>query len=117
MAEGRSGAKLVLGPDGEPVIRCAPQTRNLAAEPTRFYAEGATLFIPGPGVVNGYARVTVRPVQGRVSALELDVPAGFTVGEVGQGPVGTWRFDQASGRLRVAVEPAQAAAFNFRIEF
>src|SRR5690606_31340427 len=114
---GRSGATLVLGPQGEPVIRFTPRTRDLAAEATRFYAETATVFVPGPGVVTGTARVTVRPVQGRVAALELDVPEGFTVGEVGKGPVGAWSFDPLTRRLKVAVEPAQAEGFAFNVEF
>ena len=113
---GRSGATLVLGPAGASVIRFSPQRRDVAAEATRFYAEMATLYAPGPGVVNGLARVTVRPVQGRVAALELEVPEGFTVGEVAKGPVGAWRFDPATRRLRVAVEPAQAQAFSFTVE-
>lgn len=114
--EGRSGATLVLGPAGAAVIRFSPQRRDVAAEETRFHAETADLYVPGPGVVNGLARVTVRPVQGRVAALELEVPEGFTVGEVARGPVGAWRFDPATRRLRVAVEPAQAQAFSFVVE-
>jgi hypothetical protein len=114
---GRSGATLVLGPAGAPEIRFTPQRRDLSNETTRFYAETSALFVPGPGVVNGYARVTVRPVQGRVASLELDVPEGFTVGEVSQGPAGAWRFDPATRRLQVPVEPAQAEPFGFVVEF
>lgn len=117
LAENRSGATLVLGPQGEPVIRFTPRTRDLSTEATRFYVETATLFTPAPGVVNGTARVTVRPVQGRVDALELDIPEGFTVGEVGKGPVGAWSQDPATRRLRLAVEPAQSGGFAFTVEF
>ncbi len=117
LGEGQSGATLVLGPTGAATIQFTPQKRNLSAEATQFYVETASLFAPGPGVVNGYTRVTVRPVQGRVTALELDVPEGFTVGEVGKGPVGAWRFNPETRRLQVAVEPAQAEAFNFVVEF
>ncbi|MFA6960703.1 MAG: hypothetical protein WC205_08140 [Opitutaceae bacterium] len=117
LPEGKSGATLVLGPAGAPTIQFTQQKRNLSAEATRFYAETATLFVPGPGVVNGYTRVTVRPVQGRVTSLELDVPEGFTVGEVGKGPSGAWRFNPLTRRLTVAVEPAQAEMFAFTVEF
>jgi hypothetical protein len=117
LADGRSGATLVLGPTGAPTIQFTPQKRNLSAEATQFYAETASLFTPGPGVVNGYTRVTVRPVQGRVAALELDVPEGFTVGEVGKGPVGAWRFNPETRRLQVAIEPAQAETFSLVVEF
>jgi hypothetical protein len=116
LGEGKSGATLVLGPSGAAVIHLVAQSRDLAAEATQFYVETANLYVPGPGVVNGYARVTVRPVQGRVTALDLEVPEGFTVGDVGRGPVGAWRFDPVKHRLHVAVEPAQTAAFAFVVE-
>ena len=90
--------------------------RDTAAEPTQFYAEASNLYIPGPGVVDGYTRVTIRPVQGRVSEVDLVVPRGFTVGDVVRGPVGAWRFDPAKRRLHVSVEPAQTAAFRFDVE-
>lgn len=117
LPEGRSGAMLVLAPTGVPTIQFTPQKRNLSAEATRFYAETASLFVPGPGVVNGYTRVTVRPVQGRVTTLELEVPEGFTVGDVGKGPAGAWRFNPLTRRLSVAVEPAQAEIFGLTVEF
>ena len=117
LPEGRSGATLVLGPTGAATIQFTPQKRNLSAEATRFYAETASLFVPGPGVVNGYTRVTVRPVQGRVTTLDLEVPEGFTVGDVGKGPAGAWRFDPLTRRLSVAIEPAQAEIFGFTVEF
>jgi len=64
LGEGRSGATLVLAPLGEPVIKLQPKTRNLAEEKTQFFVEAANLYVPGPGVVNSFARFTVRPVQG-----------------------------------------------------
>ncbi len=116
LGDGRSGATLVLAPQGDPVILLRPKRRNAAGEATQFYAEASNLFVPGPGVVDGYARVTVRPAQGRVSELDLDVPKGFTVGDVSRGPVGAWRFDPQTRRLHVAIEPAQTEAFRFDIE-
>ncbi len=116
LAEGRSVATLVMGPTGAPVINLVAQRRDLSAEVTQFYTEAANLYVPGPGVVNGYTRVTVRPVQGRVSALDLEVPEGFTVGDVGRGPVGAWRFDPEKRRLNVSVEPAQTAVFAIVVE-
>ena len=116
LGDNRSGATLVLAPQGVPTIRLQPRSRNVATEETTFFAEAATLYVPGPGVVNGFARITVRPVQGRVSSLEIDVPPGLTVGEVNRGPVGAWRFDPEKRRLHVAVEPAQTGVFKFDVE-
>lgn len=114
--EGRSGATLVLGAEGEAVIQVKPRRRDLTAEATRFLVETASLYVPGPGVVSGFARVSVRPVQGRVANLELEVPEGFTVSDVARGPVGAWRFDPATRKLRVSLAPAQAEAFSFVVE-
>ncbi len=115
-AAGKSGATLVLAPHTAAYVQLRPRQRDLATEATQFFAETANLYVPGPGVVNGFARVTVRPVQGRVSALELEIPAGLTVGEVARGPVGAWRFDPQTRRLHVAIEPAQSALFHFDVE-
>ena len=116
LGEDRSGATLILAPQGAARITPRPRRRDTSAESTRFYAEAANLYVPGPGAVDGFARVTIRPVQGRVSELDLDVPAGLTVGDVARGPVGAWRFDPKRRRLHVAIEPAQAEAFRFDVE-
>jgi len=112
----QSGAIIVFGPSEEPIIHFNPKRRDAASEVTQFFAEVANLYIPGPGVVNGFHRVTIRPAQGRVSALDFDVPQGFTVGDVKNGPVGIWRFDPQTRKLHVSVDPAQTDAFNFEIE-
>jgi hypothetical protein len=116
LGDGRSGATLILAPQGESTVMLRPRSRDVAAEATRFYAEAANLYVPGPGVVDGVARITVRPVQGRVSELEIEVPRGLTVGDVVHGPVGAWRFDPLGHILHVSVEPAQAEAFKFDVQ-
>ena len=112
----QSGASLVLGPGGRPVVTLSARRRDPGAEPMRFFVETSSLFVPGPGVVNGYARLAVKPVQGRVAALEVEVPEGFTVGDVGRGPAGAWRFDPVSRVLRLSVEPAQSQPFSLVVE-
>jgi hypothetical protein len=111
-----SGATLVLSPADAKIINIRTRTRDTASEKTQFFAEAANLFVPGPGVVNGYCRITIRPVQGQVSFLELEVPKGFTVGDVRSGPVSAWRFDPASRKLRVDLAPAQSATFKLDVE-
>lgn len=112
----RSGATLVLAPQVKPIIQFRPKQRDVGAEATQFFAETANLYIPSPGVINGVTRITVRPAQGRVSALELEIPKGLTVGEVGRGPIGAWRFDSETRRLHLVLEPAQTSLFKFNVE-
>jgi len=98
------------------VIRLRAKRRDLATEATQFFAEASNLYVPGPGVVNGFTRVAVQPVQGRLSELDLDVPKGLTVGDVTGAIVGAWRFDPRKSRLHVVLEPAQTEAFKFTVE-
>jgi hypothetical protein len=112
----QSGAILVLGPADRIKIQARPRQRDAATEETRFFADVSNLFLPGPGVVNGRHLVNIRPAQGRVSALVMKVPAGFTVSDVVDGPVGSWRFDPVKSELRVTVEPAQSEGFSWIVE-
>ncbi len=116
LGENRSGATLVLAPHKNPIITLQPRRRDTKAEVAQFFVQTANLYVSGPGAVNGFSRVTVRPVQGRVSELEVEVPNGLTVGEVARGPVGAWRFDPVKRRLHVSVEPAQTGTFTFVVE-
>jgi hypothetical protein len=112
----QSGALLVLGPADPVQILARPKQRDAGTEETKFFAEVANLFLPGPGVVNGRHLVTIRPAQGRVTALTMKVPVGFTVSDVVDGPVGAWRFDPGKRELRMTVEPAQNQGFSYTIE-
>jgi hypothetical protein len=116
LPEEESGAVLMLSPAAATTIQVRPRQRDVAAEAVRFFSEVSNLFLPGPGVVNGRHRITIRPTQGRVSELVLKVPDAFTVGEVSDGPVGGWRFDPRTRELRVAIEPAQQTAFALTVE-
>ena len=110
-----SGAVMILGPADPVTIAARPAQRDIASEETKFFAEVSNLFLPGPGVVNARHRIAIRPTQGRVSELLLDIPAGFTVSEVANGPVGAWRFDPEKQQLRIPIEPAQSGAFDFTV--
>src|SRR5690606_36338695 len=110
------GADMVLGPADAVELIARPRQRDAAAETTRFFAEVTDLFVPGPGVTNGVHAISVRPSQGVVSSLVLEMPEGFTVGDVRDGPVGSWRFNPESRELRVMVEPAQTGAFRIVVD-
>jgi hypothetical protein len=113
--EGGSGAELVLTPSANIVFQARPMQRDAAAEETRYFVETHDLYLPGPGVVSGRHRIEVRPSRGVVKELTVVIPEGFTVGDVAEGPVGSWRFNPETRELKVAVEPAQEQAFAFAI--
>lgn len=116
LAAGESGATLVLGASDVVTIQARARQRDISSEATQYFAEVSNLYLPGPGVANGRHRVVIRPSQGRVTELVLRVPEPFTVGDVGDGPVGGWRFDPRTHELRVSVEPAQERPFAFTVE-
>ncbi|MDB6079155.1 MAG: hypothetical protein JWO82_2902, partial [Akkermansiaceae bacterium] len=115
LPENESGAELVLAAADDAQITARPKQRDATAEKSQFFTEISDLFLPGPGVVNGRHLIGVRPAQGVVKELTLEVPEGFTVGEVAGGPVGSWRFDPLSRELRIAIEPAQEQPFSISI--
>ncbi len=115
LAATESGAQMIFGPADPVTITARPEQRDVSSEETKFFAEVSNLFLPSPGVVNARHHVTIRPTQGRVSELVLDIPAGFTVSEVANGPVGAWRFDPSKQKLRIPIEPAQTTAFAFTV--
>ncbi|MGJ8634928.1 MAG: hypothetical protein ACSHX7_13505, partial [Luteolibacter sp.] len=111
----QSSATLILGPSSSPAITARPAQRDISSEQTKFFAEVSNLFLPSPGVVNARHHIAIRPAQGRVSELLLNIPVGFTVSEVANGPVGTWRFDPEKQQLRIPIEPAQSSPFGFTV--
>lgn len=112
--EGTTQAKILLGPGNASLI-FKPKARDFSSEPTQFFVEAFNLYLPGPGVVDGRHRLHIRTSQGQVSELNVMVPKGLTVSEVG-GPIGSWQFDADSGRLELEVEPPQSQAFDVMID-
>lgn len=110
----QSKARLLLAPQLGAAISLKPKMRDVADEATQFYVEASNLYLPGPGVVDGRHQIQIRPSQGQVSALKIQVPAGLTVSEV-QGPVGSWQFDADNGQLSLEIEPPQPQAFALAI--
>ena len=109
-------AVLVLSPMARPQIHLRSRQGGAGDEPAVIFAEAAHLFLPGAGAVDLRSRVLIRPSRGRVSEISIRMPEGFTVGDVGEGPVGPWSFDPKSRLLRVAIEPRQVEAFGFSFE-
>src|SRR3569833_93173 len=124
-------AKLVLSPADDIKIAWKPRSRDVKREKPVFYAEVWQLYAPSAGVIEGAHFVSIRPAQGELGELILDVPRGMTitdvVGAVGRREDATkgndqknlslltsaptvtlWRFDPEARKLRVTLNPAQS---------
>ncbi|MEO1529528.1 MAG: hypothetical protein AAFX06_29240 [Planctomycetota bacterium] len=112
--DGKTSATILLSP-GDALIEFRPKARDVTTEATQFFVEASNLYVPGPGVVDGRHRLQVRPSQGQVRELIVEVPDGLTVSSVA-GPVGSWQFDADGGQLKIEIEPAQAKTFDILIE-
>ena len=113
-AAGTARVNLLLGP-GPAKIVLKPQARDLTNEKTQFFVEGAELYTPGPGVIDGKHRLKFRTAQGRVQTLSIIVPAELTVSAV-DGPVSNWQFDADSHRLQLQIDPTAPAEFVVNVQ-
>jgi hypothetical protein len=118
-AAGTARVKLLLGPgavnSGPATVRLRPQSRDLTTEQTQFFVEGAGLYTPGPGVIDGKHRLKIRTSQGRVQQLSVVIPSGLTVSSV-EGPVSSWQFDADKSRLQLQIDAATPAEFTVTVE-
>lgn len=110
-------ASLVLSP-ANASIGWQPRQRDVKTEKPVFYAEAAQLYAPVAGVIEGAHYISIRPAQGELSELILNVPPGATVTDVldphqrdAGSIVSLWRFDPDTGKLRVSLNPPQSRPF------
>lgn len=106
--------QLLLLPETAPIV-LRPKARDLSLEATQFFVETAQLYTPGPGVVDGRHRLTIRASQGRVGDLRVNVAEGLTVSSV-EGPVVAWQFDADNRHLNLEIDPTAEAKFQVLIE-
>ena len=134
-ATNQTTVNLVLSPVNHAWIGWKPRSRDVKREKPVFYAEIVQLYVPAAGVIEGAHQVHIRPAQGELSELALDVPVGATITDVvepvKQAPsdsaktaraagsstslVSTWRFDPDTRKLRVSLTPAQSKPFSILI--
>jgi hypothetical protein len=119
-------AKLVLSPADDVRVAWKPRSRDVKREKPVFYAEVSQLYAPAAGVIEGAHYVSIRPAQGELSELILDVPRGMTITDVAEGgskvggrgeksAVALWRFDPEARKLRVTLNPAQSRPFALMV--
>src|SRR5208337_1365616 len=66
-------ATLVLTPATATWVEWKPRSRDVKNENPVFYAELSQLYVPAPGVIEGAHYVSIRPAQGELDRLVLDV--------------------------------------------
>jgi hypothetical protein len=123
-------ATLVLSPASDAWVGWKPRSRDVRHEKPVFYADISQLYVPAAGVIEGAHYVAIRPAQGELSELILDVPKGATITDVigsGTSPgagaqagaaksiVSLWRFDPDTRKLRVTLNPAQSRPFSLLV--
>ncbi|MFO1066219.1 MAG: hypothetical protein U0892_20365 [Pirellulales bacterium] len=113
-AKDSAKATILLGP-GPGSIALRPRSRDMTTEATQLFVEGAGVYIPGPGVVNGKYRLSIRASQGRVRTLNVIIPVGDTVSSV-EGPVSNWQFDADKNRMLVNIKPDAPSEFALIID-
>jgi hypothetical protein len=119
-------ANLVLAPSAETWIGWKPRSRDVKREAAVFYADLTQLHVPAAGVIEGVHSVQIRPAQGEILELSIDVPAGSTITDVltpipagdenklsfAPNLVSLWRFDPDTRRLRVTLSAPQSRPFT-----
>ncbi|MGO8925673.1 MAG: hypothetical protein ACLQU3_02080 [Limisphaerales bacterium] len=124
-------ATLVLSPANDAWVAWKPRSRDVKREKPVFYAEISQLYVPAAGVIEGAHYVAIRPAQGELGELVMDVPAGTTITDVidparpaasadaSKGApaslVSLWRFDPDTRKLRVTLNPPQSRPFGLLI--
>ena len=123
-------ASLVLSPASDAWVGWKPRSRDVKREKPVFYADISQLYVPAAGVIEGAHYVAIRPAQGELGDLVLDVPTGTTITDViGSGSptaagaqagasvavVSLWRFDPDTRKLRVTLNPAQSRPFSLLV--
>ncbi len=123
-------ATLVLVPVTETWIAWRPRSRDVAGEKAVFFAETFQLYVPAAGVIEGVHQIQIRPAQGELSELLIDVPTGATITDVidpaksgaRSDTKGTssatasilklWRFDPDTRKLRLSFSAPQSRPFK-----
>ena len=75
-------AKLVLSPGNDVRVAWKPRSRDVKRPKPVFYAEIAQLYAPAAGVIEGAHSISIRPAQGELNEVILDVPRGMTITDV-----------------------------------
>ncbi len=101
----------VFTPGVPAVFTWRPRERQAAQETVRFYAQDIALAYATGGLLQVHHAVRLQIAQGQVERLTLEIPQGQTVTSVAGPNVAAWRFDPASHRAEVRLNPPVVGSY------
>ena len=96
-------------------FRWRPRSRDIRTEDTLYYGELDHLYIPTAGIIEGLHNVRIRPAQGQVRSMAIDVPGSLTITDVAAEQMQGWRFDPDTRQLDLHFEPGHSQPFALQI--
>ncbi|MGJ8655104.1 MAG: hypothetical protein ACSHX6_01535 [Akkermansiaceae bacterium] len=115
VGEGASGQRLTLLGMANATVMLKPMPRDRSKEKLRFLAEVADVYVPAPGVLDGRHKLKIKPLDGEVKELTVEIPDGLMVGNVVGGALDSWRFDAGQKVLTVTMKRALVQDFELMI--
>ena len=110
-----SGKRLTLLGMTNATVMLKPMPRDRSKENLRFLAEVADVYVPAPGVLDGLHKVKIKPLDGEVKELTIEIPDGLMVGNVSCGELDNWRFDAKLKTLTVTMRKPLTQDFELMI--
>ena len=111
----RTTATATLMNASSAVLRWRPRSRDIRAEDSVYYAELNHLFTPTAGIIEGLHEVRVRPAQGQVRTLSIQVAGSLTITDVVAEQMQGWRFDPDTRQLDLHFDPGFGQPFAFHV--
>jgi len=113
---GGSAVELTLMGVRRARVAIKPMTRDRSKETLKFLAEVANVYVPAPGVLDGRHKVKIKPLEGEVKELSVEIPEGVLIGSVEYSSIDNWRFDANSKLLTITMKRPLVHDFELTIE-
>lgn len=97
------------------VFSWRPRSRDILTEDTIYYGELDHLYTPTAGIVEGLHNIRIRPAQGQVRTMSVEVPGSLTITDVSADQMQGWRFDPDTRLLELHFEPGFSQPFQLQI--
>ena len=102
-------------PVNDLLVHWRPRQRDRSEEAAVYFAEITTLLTPSSGLIEGFQDIAIRPAQGEIGNVQLQVPAGITINDVLVDDLSQWRFEPELGRLKIDLNQPKSQPFLIRI--